>query len=101
MCGLLGGDPGRADVLVTPIIKTFMSSSSNAPRIETAQLDEVQTKRLDLRQHAVERDRSRTPVSNVSSPFSWDTVDSKADRAVGPRWPEIRIEYSLATCWST
>jgi len=22
-----------------------------------------------------------TPVSNVSSPFSWDTVDSRADRA--------------------
>src|SRR5260370_13626651 len=37
-----------------PMIKTFMSSSLNAPRIETAQLDEVQTQRLDLRQHAVE-----------------------------------------------
>jgi hypothetical protein len=61
MCGLLDGDPGRADVLVTPIIKTFMSSSFNAPRIETAQLDEVQTKRLDLRQHAVERG----PIQNT------------------------------------
>src|SRR5260370_36976725 len=44
-----------------PIIKTFMSSSLNAPRIETAQLDEVQTKRLDLRQHAVERG----PIENT------------------------------------
>ena len=61
ICGLLDGDPGRADVLVTPIIKTFMSSSFNAPRIETAQLDEVQTKRLDLRQHAVERG----PIQNT------------------------------------
>ena len=101
MCGLLDGDHRRADVLVMPIIKTFMSSSLNAPRIETAQLDEVQTKRLDLRQHAVERGPIQNTVSNVSSPFSWDTVDSKADRAVGPRWPEIRIEYRLATCWST
>jgi hypothetical protein len=32
-----------------------MSSSFNAPRIETAQLDQVQTERLDLRQHAVKR----------------------------------------------
>src|ERR1700682_5095493 len=61
MCGLLDGDPGRAEVLVTPIIKTFMSSSFTAPRIETAQLDEVQTKRLDLRQHAVERG----PIQNT------------------------------------
>ncbi len=59
--GLLDGDPGRADVLVTPMIKTFMSSSLNAPRIETAQLDEVQAKRLDLRQHAVERG----PIQNT------------------------------------
>ena len=44
-----------------PIIKTFMSSSLNAPRIETAQLDEVQAKRLDLRQHAVERG----PIQNT------------------------------------
>src|SRR5437764_5071746 len=44
-----------------PIIKTFMSSSLNAPRIETAQLDEVQTKRLDLRQYAVERG----PIQNT------------------------------------
>ena len=34
--------------------RTYKSSSLNAPRIETAQLDEVQTERLDLRQHAVE-----------------------------------------------
>src|SRR6266516_1474808 len=61
MCGSLDGDPGRADVLVTPMIKTFMSSSLNAPRIETAQLDEVQAKRLDLRQHAVERG----PIQNT------------------------------------
>ena len=33
----------------------------NAPRIEPAQLDEVQTKRLDLRQHAVERG----PIQNT------------------------------------
>ncbi len=32
-----------------------MSSSLTVPRIDTAQLDEVQTRRLDLRQHAVER----------------------------------------------
>ena len=31
-----------------------MSNSSYAPRIETAQLDEVQVERLDLGQHAVE-----------------------------------------------
>ena len=61
ICGLLDGDRRRADLLVTPIIKTFMSSSFNAPRIETAQLDEVQTKRLDLRQHAVERG----PIQNT------------------------------------
>ena len=34
---------------------------SQAPRIETAQLDEVQTKRLDLGQHAVERG----PIQNT------------------------------------
>src|ERR1700716_4041662 len=38
-----------------------MSTSLNAPRIETAQLDEVQTKRLDLRQDAVERG----PIQNT------------------------------------
>src|SRR5216683_1822162 len=38
-----------------------MSSSFNAPRIKTAQLDEVQAKRLDLRQHAVERG----PIQNT------------------------------------
>src|SRR3982074_1723214 len=38
-----------------------MSSSVNAPRIETAQLDEAQAKRLDLRQHAVERG----PIQNT------------------------------------
>ena len=48
-------------VLVTRRIKTFMSRSFNAPRIQTAQLDEVQTKRLDLRQHAVERG----PIQNT------------------------------------
>ena len=53
MCALPDGDPGRADVLVTPMIKTFMSSSFSAP-IETAQLDEVQVERLDLGKHAVE-----------------------------------------------
>jgi hypothetical protein len=38
-----------------------MSSSFSAPRIERAQLDEVQTKRLDLRQRAVERG----PIQNT------------------------------------
>src|SRR6266849_5111683 len=61
MCGLLDGDPGRADVLVKPIVKTFMSSSLVAP-IETAQLDEVQVERLDLGQHAVEGG----PIQNTS-----------------------------------
>ena len=61
ICGLLDGDPGRADVLVKPIVKTFMSSSLVAP-IETAQLDEVQVERLDLGQHAVEGG----PIQNTS-----------------------------------
>ena len=61
ICTLLDGGRGRAEVLVTPIITTFMSSSFNAPRIETAQLDEVQPERLDLRQHAVERG----PIQNT------------------------------------
>jgi len=38
-----------------------MSSSFTAPRIDTAQFDEVKIKRLDLRQHAVERG----PIQNT------------------------------------
>ena len=58
---MLDGDHRRADVLVKPIVKTFMSSSLVAP-IETAQLDEVQVERLDLGQHAVEGG----PIQNTS-----------------------------------
>src|ERR1700674_199873 len=101
MCGLLDGDPGRADGLVTPIIKTFMSSSFNTPRIETAQLDEVQTKRLDLRQHAVERGPIQNTCQQRVFTLQLGHHRLKADRAAGPRWPEIGIEDRLATCWST
>src|SRR3981081_4356156 len=61
MYGLLDGDPGRADGVVTPMMRTYKSSSFNAA-IETAQLDEVQVERLDLGQHAVEGG----PIQNTS-----------------------------------
>src|SRR5260370_32881571 len=44
------------------MIKRYKSSSFNAPRIETAQLDEVQVECLDLGQHAVEGG----PIQNTS-----------------------------------
>jgi hypothetical protein len=68
------------------MMRTYKSSSFNAP-IETAQLDEVQVERLDLGQHAVEGDRSRTPVGNVSSPFSRDTIDSRPKGRSGQGGP--------------
>src|SRR5260370_36091915 len=43
------------------MMRTYRSTSFNTP-IETAQLDEVQVERLDLRQHAVEGG----PIQNTS-----------------------------------
>jgi hypothetical protein len=57
MCGLLDGDRRRAGVRVMRTIKVFKSwsNSLDVPRLETSQLDQVQTERLDLRQHSVKR----------------------------------------------
>src|SRR4029077_7910687 len=45
-------------------------------------------------------ERSRIPVRTVSGPFTCETIDGNAPSAIGPSWPEIRIEYTSGT-WRT
>ena len=57
-----------------------------------AELDEVQTKRLDLGQDAVQGRAIQHAGEQRVASRQLATIDGKPDSAVGPRWPEIRIE---------
>ena len=61
---------------------------------EPAYLEQIETERLDLGQHAVQPGLVQHAGQDRRGPRRSDAISGKADSNVAPRWPLIRITYA-------
>jgi hypothetical protein len=62
---------------------------------ELADFEEVESRASISARTPYRADWSSRPVRRVSGPWRWEAMAGNADRAVGPRWPWIRIWYRV------